>query len=267
MIGPLDVRCRRGVEPDVLRQAGIAHISPSATRTSLTKGGTQGGHTVVLPCRSWRLHPGPDGREVHDQQAEGRRRSSSIDFQEPYSQGLSDAVDDVLKAKGVSTSAVGLHTSMTDFSSFVTKVPSGRGRRLLPARRSRRRADLRAAAGRAGQEGEVCSAATARTTRVQFKMPGAYVSNFAPRHLGNPVRQGDHRGLEEGQPGRDARLVRSSDLPRSPGRAERGQAGVRCRQGQDRGSQGSRPAGEEDRRSELDPRRSRSASRRSRTTR
>ena len=52
-------------------QAGIAHISPSATRTSLTQGATQGSTLGVLPRRPGRLHPGPDGCELHDRQAQG----------------------------------------------------------------------------------------------------------------------------------------------------------------------------------------------------
>ena len=51
--------------------ASIAHISPSATRTSLTQGRDEGSDAGVLPRRPGRLHPGPDGRELHDQQAEG----------------------------------------------------------------------------------------------------------------------------------------------------------------------------------------------------
>ena len=50
--------------------ADIAHISPSATRTDLTQDRCTAArrHAGVLPRRPGRLHPGPDGRELHDQE-------------------------------------------------------------------------------------------------------------------------------------------------------------------------------------------------------
>ena len=66
---PVHVGCGRGIEHRPT-STGMAHISPSATRTSLTKGSHQGSDAGVLPRRSGRRHPGPERREVHGRQAE-----------------------------------------------------------------------------------------------------------------------------------------------------------------------------------------------------
>ena len=47
-----------------------------------------------------------------------------FDFQEPYSQGLGGEVEKALKAAGVTTSHQSVANTVTDFSSYVTKVPS-----------------------------------------------------------------------------------------------------------------------------------------------
>ena len=45
-----------------------------------------------------------------------------IDFQEPYSVGLADAAEAVLKRKGVTTIRQSTSVNTTDFSSLVTRV-------------------------------------------------------------------------------------------------------------------------------------------------
>ena len=71
-------------------QAGLAALSPSATHTDLTIG-TAGDPLIGTPAFfrdvPWRLHPGPDGCAVHDQQLKVKK-VVLIDFQEPYSVGL-----------------------------------------------------------------------------------------------------------------------------------------------------------------------------------
>ena len=86
--------------------AGIAHISPSATRTSLTKGDGQGRRrNGVLPGRAGRRHPGPDRRALHGQQAEGEE-GRAVRLPGAVLAGLRRPVEAVLKAKGVSTSRI-----------------------------------------------------------------------------------------------------------------------------------------------------------------
>ena len=77
-----------------------------------------------------------------------------MDFQEPYSLGLADAVESVLKAEGVSDDPP-LGPEHDDRLLGVRDEGAERRRhRLLPDAEAGRRADVRAAADRAGQEGE-----------------------------------------------------------------------------------------------------------------
>ena len=111
---------------------------------------------------------------------QGAKNVVLFDFQEPYSQGLASAAEAVLKAKGVTTTRQSVANTVTDFSSFVTKVPSRRRLRLLPDAEAGRRAELRAAAARAGQEGEGVRRRRLERRLGSSRSPGSYVSNFAP---------------------------------------------------------------------------------------
>ena len=52
------------------------------------------------------------------------KKVAIVDFQEPYSVGLADAAEAVLKKKGVSIIRQSTSVNTTDFSSLVTRVPS-----------------------------------------------------------------------------------------------------------------------------------------------
>src|SRR5919206_5015121 len=81
-------------------QAKIAHISPSATRTTLTQG-TQKEATPAF----FRVVPGDYIQGPSDANFMINnlhvKKVVIMDFQEPYSLGLADAVDKTLSAKGV----------------------------------------------------------------------------------------------------------------------------------------------------------------------
>ena len=87
-----------------LKQAGIVHISPSATRTSLTKGGRERRRTYFF-----RVVPDDDIQGPADALFMADKLKAKkvvvVDSQEPYSVGLADAVEKTLKAKGVTSSA------------------------------------------------------------------------------------------------------------------------------------------------------------------
>ena len=134
-------------------QAKIAHISPSATRTSLTQGSPEGRQRRLLPGRAWRLHPGPVGREVHDEQAEGQEgrapRLPGAVLARPRRRGRVDPqeerrLDDPPLGPEHDDRLLGVRDEGAE----------RRRHRLLPDAEAGRRADVRAAARRAGQEGE-----------------------------------------------------------------------------------------------------------------
>ena len=122
-----------------------------------------------------------------------------IDFQEPYSVGLADAAEAVLKASNVAT--VRLSTSDAHDRLLVARDEDAERRRhrLLPDAAAPGRADVRPAAARAGQEGEgvrrrrreLAGAVQARRART---CPTSHPTSAAS-HV-----EGAHRRLEEGQP-------------------------------------------------------------------
>ena len=103
--------------------AGMVQISSSATRTTLTKGDNQEATKSffrVVPADDFQ---GPtDAKYMID--VLKVKNVAIIDFQEPYSQGLAGEVEKALKDAGVTTSRQSIDNKVTDFSYFVTKVPT-----------------------------------------------------------------------------------------------------------------------------------------------
>jgi branched-chain amino acid transport system substrate-binding protein len=156
--------------------AGMAHISPSATRTSLTKGATKEATPSFFRVVPGDYIQGPTDANFMIKQ--GAKNVVVFDFQEPYSQGLADSVESVLKAKGVTTSRQSVANTVTDFASFVTKVPSSADFVFFP---SQKPADAQNFAGQLIEQGKKAKVFGGDGTNdPAFHTPGSYVSNFAP---------------------------------------------------------------------------------------
>jgi len=102
-----------------LKDAGLAWVSGSSTRTTLTTDGTRTGYM-------FRTVP-PDA--VQGTTAANYilnklkyKRVYIIDDQETYSTGLADAVEQKLKAAGVTVSRDGVSQQQSDFSSLIAKI-------------------------------------------------------------------------------------------------------------------------------------------------
>ena len=104
-------------------QAKIAHISPSATRTSLTQGSPKDGTPAFFRDVPGDYIQGPSDANYMIKTLKVKK-VVLLDFQEPYSTGLSDAVESVLKKAGVTTIRLSAPNTTTDYSAYVTKVPS-----------------------------------------------------------------------------------------------------------------------------------------------
>src|SRR3954468_24855857 len=104
-------------------QAKIAHISPSATRTSLTQGAKKDGTSAFFRVVPGDYIQGPSDAKFMMSNLKVKK-VVLLDFQEPYSLGLADAVEKALKAGGVTTSRQSAPNTTTDYSAFVTKVPN-----------------------------------------------------------------------------------------------------------------------------------------------
>jgi branched-chain amino acid transport system substrate-binding protein len=178
--------------------AGMAHISSSATRTSLTKGATKEATSSFFRVVPGDYIQGPtDARFMVDKLK--AKKVVLIDFQEPYSQGLVEAADVVLKAKGVTTSKLSISNLVTDFSSFVTKVPTDADIVFFPTQKP---ADAQTFAKQLVEQGRkaVVFGGDGSNDPGAFKTPGAYVSNFAPDISGIKTSQAIIAGWKKDNP-------------------------------------------------------------------
>src|ERR1700751_3173588 len=102
---------------------GLAWVSGSATRTTLTDGHTDGNRTGfffrVVPNDSVQ---GPTVANYITKTLKAKR-VYIIDDQETYSQGLADGVQNILKSKGVTVTRNSISQTASDFSSVIAKIP------------------------------------------------------------------------------------------------------------------------------------------------
>jgi branched-chain amino acid transport system substrate-binding protein len=160
-----------------LYAAGIAHISPSATRTSLTKGSNREatpGFFRVVPDDSVQ---GPTDANYMISKLNAKK-VVLVDAQEPYSVGLADAAEATLKAKGVTTIRLSVSVSQSDFSSIVTKVPSDADVVFAPFQQPPKAQTLAQQLIEQGKKAKVFGGDGTNDSS-QFKVPGSLVSNFA----------------------------------------------------------------------------------------
>lgn len=158
--------------------AGMAHISPSATRTSLTKGANLEGTPSFYRVIPGDYIQGPsDARFMADKLK--AKKVVLVDFQEPYSLGLVEAAEKVLKAKGVETSRLSIPNTVTDFSSFVTRVPNDADIVFFATQKP---ADAQTFGQQLLEQGKRAKmfGGDGSNSPSQFKLAGSYVSNFAP---------------------------------------------------------------------------------------
>ena len=161
-----------------LDAAGLAHISPSATRTSLTKGAN-----LEATKSFFRVVPGDYVQGPTDANFMVSKLNVKkvvlIDFQEPYSVGLADAAETVLKQKGVSTTRLSTSVNTTDFSSLVTRVPSDADIVFFPTQQPADAQTFGQQLLEQGKRAKVFGGDGANDPSA-FKLAGSYVSNFAP---------------------------------------------------------------------------------------
>jgi branched-chain amino acid transport system substrate-binding protein len=160
--------------------AGIAAISPSATHTDLTIG-TASDPLVGTPA-FFRDVPGDYIQGPTDARFMINNLKASnvvtMDFQEPYSVGLSSAVDQVLKKAGVNVTHLSAPNTTTDYSAYVTKVPSNTDVVFFPTQKP---GDAQTFAQQLLEQGKKAKVfgSDGSNDPSQFKVPGSYVSNFA----------------------------------------------------------------------------------------
>src|SRR5438477_11462227 len=123
-----------------------------------------------------------------------------IDFQEPYSLGLASAVETTLKAAGVSVIRLSAPNTTTDYSAYVTKVPSDADIVFFPTQKP---ADAQTFAQQLLEQGKKAKVfgGDGSNDATAFKVAGSYVSNFAPDITGIAADKGLVAGWKKANPG------------------------------------------------------------------
>jgi branched-chain amino acid transport system substrate-binding protein len=183
-------------------QAGMAHITPSATRTDLTQ--TVNGVKEGTPA-FFRVVPGDYIQGPSDANYMIKtlhvKKVVILDFQEPYSVGLADAVEATLKAAGVSTSRLSAPNTTTDYSAFVTKVPSDADIVFFPTQKPPDAQTFAQQLLEQGKKAKVFGGDGSNDATI-FKAPGSFVSNFAPDITGIAADASLVAGWKKANPGK-----------------------------------------------------------------
>jgi branched-chain amino acid transport system substrate-binding protein len=161
------------------QQAGLVHVSSSATRSTLTKGDNQEATQAfyrVVPADDYQ---GPTDANYMINTLKVKN-VVVFDFQEPYSQGLADEVEKTLKKAGVTVTHQSVANTVTDFSSYVTKVPSDADIVFFPTQQPPAAQTFASQLAEQGKKAKVFGGDGSNGPS-QFKAAGSYVSNFAPQ--------------------------------------------------------------------------------------
>jgi branched-chain amino acid transport system substrate-binding protein len=160
-----------------LFQAGIAHISPSATRTALTKGANKQatpGFFRIVPDDD--IQGPADALYMVDKLK--AKKVVVVDSQEPYSVGLANAIERTLKSKGVTTQRESVSINTSDFSPIVTKVSGDTDVVFFGTQQPPKAQTFAQQLIEQGKKAKLFSGDGANDPD-KFKVPGSYVSNFA----------------------------------------------------------------------------------------
>jgi branched-chain amino acid transport system substrate-binding protein len=182
--------------------AGIAHLSPSATRTDLTKtvSGVKEGTPAFFRDVPGDYIQGPSDANFMIKNLKVKK-VVIMDFQEPYSLGLADSVETTLKAANVTTIRLSAPNTTTDYSAFVTKVPSDADIVFFPTQKP---ADAQTFAQQLLEQGKKAKVfgGDGSNDSTAFKVPGSYVSNFAPDITGIAADKALVAGWQKANPGK-----------------------------------------------------------------
>jgi branched-chain amino acid transport system substrate-binding protein len=181
-------------------QAGMAHVSPSATRTSLTQGSPREATSAFLRVVPGDYIQGPTDANYMIKTLKVKK-VVLLDFQEPYSVGLSDAAESVLKKAGVTTIRLSAPNTTTDYSAYVTKVPSDADIVFFPTQKPPDAQTFAQQLLEQGKKAKVFGGDGSNDSSA-FKAPGSYVSNFAPDITGIAADKSIIAGWKKANPGK-----------------------------------------------------------------
>jgi branched-chain amino acid transport system substrate-binding protein len=177
VIGPAGSDEVQAVGP-ILRKAGLAFSSGSATRVSLTSGSQKGFFFRDVPNDGVQ---GPTAANYMSTKL-GVKSGDSVmvvDDQESYSTGLADIVGQSLAGKGVKVDRESISQKDTDFSSLIAKVTSSTKVVFLPFQLASQ-AQLFAQQLKAQGKSAVAFGSDGTFDSSKFNVDGSYISFFAP---------------------------------------------------------------------------------------
>jgi branched-chain amino acid transport system substrate-binding protein len=177
VIGPAGSDQVQAVAP-ILKKAGLAFASGSATRVSLTNGKWKGYFFRDVPNDGVQ-GPTDAGYMTSTLGVKSGDTVMIVDDQESYSTGLADIVGKSLKAKGVTVDRESVSQKATDFSSLVAKVTSSVKVVFLPFQIASE-AQLFAQQLKAQGKKAVVFGSDGTFDASKFKANGSYISFFAP---------------------------------------------------------------------------------------
>jgi branched-chain amino acid transport system substrate-binding protein len=162
----------------VLKRAGLAFMTGSATRVDLTDGHLKGYFFRAVPNDDVQ---GPtDAAFMMSKLGVGSGSSVMVvDDQEAYSTGLADIVQNTLKGKGVNVDRESIAQTATDFSSLVAKV-GGSTKVVFAPLQLASQLQLLAQQLKAQGKSAIVFGSDGDFDSAKFTAEGAYVSFFAP---------------------------------------------------------------------------------------
>lgn len=177
VIGPAGSDEVQAVAP-ILKKAGLAFASGSATRVSLTSGAYKGYFFRDVP------NDGVQGPTAANYMATklGVKSGDSVmvvDDQESYSTGLADIVGQSLAGKGVKIDRESISQKDTDFSSLIAKVTPSTKVVFLPFQLASQ-AQLFAQQLKAQGKSAIAFGSDGTFDVSKFNVNGSYISFFAP---------------------------------------------------------------------------------------
>jgi len=184
---------------NTLRKAGLAFVSGSATRVSLSNGSNKGFFFRVVP------NDGVQGPTAADYMRTKLGVKSGdtvmvVDDQESYSTGLADIVGTSLTAKGVKIDRESISQKATDFSSLVAKVTSSVKVVYLPFQLASQ-AQLFAQQLKAQGKSAVVFGSDGTFDSSKFNVSGSYISFFAPDVTTVPANAAVSKAFNKAYPG------------------------------------------------------------------
>jgi branched-chain amino acid transport system substrate-binding protein len=177
VIGPAGSDEVEAVLP-ILKKAGLAVTSGSATRVSLTDGKYKGTFFRVVP------NDGVQGPTAADYMEKSLGLKSGdavmvVDDQESYSTGLADIVGTSLGGKGVKVDRESVSQKATDFSALIAKVTASTKIVYLPFQLASQ-AQLFAQQLKAQGKTAIVFGSDGTFDSSKFNVSGSYISFFAP---------------------------------------------------------------------------------------